>query len=58
MAYQFTQDDRIAVLTALAEEVGLRHRKEPYSDAVIKACEMVLEANPMPSPIEYWWMRD
>lgn len=42
---RFTDDDREAVLTALAEEVRLKHEGKPYSEAVIMACEVCLRVN-------------
>ena len=54
---RFTEYDRVAVLKTLAEEQRLKLLHEPYSEAVITACEMVLRANPdpLPAPHGYWW---
>ena len=53
---RFTEDDRTAVLTAMAEEVALQQAGRPYSEAVIVACDMVLRANPYDrEPPRYWW---
>lgn len=52
----FTDDDRNAVLTALADEVRAKHEGRPYSEAVIMACEVCLRVNarkPSPEPPHY-----
>jgi hypothetical protein len=41
----FTDDDRKAVLEALADEVRAKHEGRPYSETVIMACEVCLRVN-------------
>ena len=41
----FTDDDRKAVLTTLADEVRAKAEGRPYSEAVILACEICLRVN-------------
>lgn len=53
---RFTDDDRKAILTCLAEEAKLKAEGSPhYREAVTTACEIILRLNPeIPASSRQW----